>query len=51
MTPTLLAHADAVLHVHPETIAIGVLLLGLSVAGVRLLASRKAPKAEAAPKA
>ena len=47
MIPTLLAHADAVLHIHPETVAIAAVLLGLSVAAVRLVLSRKAPKAAA----
>jgi hypothetical protein len=51
MIPTLLAHADAVLHIHPETVAIAAVLLGLSVAAVRRALAGKAPKPARKPSA
>jgi hypothetical protein len=49
MIPTVLAHADAALHIHPETVAIAAVLLGLSVAAVRIAAAWKARKAARPP--
>ena len=51
MIPTLLAHADAVLHIHPEIVAVAAVLLGLSVAAVRHVLARKAPKPARKPSA
>jgi hypothetical protein len=51
MIPTVLAHADAVLHIHPETVAIAAVLLGLSVAAARIASAVKARKAARRPPA
>ena len=37
MIPTLLAHADAPLHVHPETLALALVALAAGALAVRAL--------------
>ena len=50
MIPTVLAHADAALHIHPETVvAIAAVLGGLSRAAVRMMSAARARKAARRP--